>query len=110
MSNGRFRVVWFGEDSKGLPYGPEQVGFAGSLNAAKGLALAALSVGERELVAVGICDLARRGEEVARYRRFPPGRSRPEGVDCYKTREEDMAKGKGARLARTSVGGARREF
>lgn len=110
MSNGRFRVVWFGEDSKGLAYGPEQVGFAASLNAAKGLALAALSVGDKQLVAVGICDLSRLGTEVARYRRFPPGRSRPEGVDCHTTRDDDMKKGKGARLAKTGQGGSRRVY
>jgi hypothetical protein len=104
-----FHVVGYREERSGEITGPHLVRSVGSLTQARELCLACLWLESGQWCAVSVLDV--RWIEIARFRRFPPGRKKPEVVELESGGVEyEVRRGMGARLAFSSSGRKRRSF
>lgn len=106
-----FRVVGFKEVEQGVLDGPHLIRNVDSIGHARELCAAVLWFEADQWVAVAIMDLT--WHEVARFRRFPPGRKRPEyasGNEVVWGEKLGATKQRGARLADRGKGGRRKSF
>lgn len=114
LKNHAFLVVAYAEDSKGELSGPHPVHGTSTINRARELCSALLWLEKDKWSAVAI--VAREGfREVARFRRFPPGRIRDIRLNGVVLRDVDSpfaedANGRGPRLAISSDGGRQKSF
>lgn len=104
------RVVGYREESDGRVTGPHFMRRFSGLSDAKSFCLACLWIERDSWFAVSI--VLDDWSEVARFRRFPPGRKRPDedGTNLVWGEQVWRKKAKGARLALADGGGRRKSF
>ncbi len=105
-----YRVVGYREDAGGASVGPQPIRQFSNMSEAKSFALACLWFERDGWCAVAIC--RDDWSEVARYRRFPPGRLRPEKdlTEVVWGQVPWRKRTKGARLAIGGTGSRLKSF
>jgi len=103
-------IVGYREEADGSVSGPHRIRSCTSLDEGRSVCLACLWFERERWCAVGICRAD--WSEIVRYRRFPPGRKRPEeeGIDFVWGQQVRHKRTKGARLALADGGRRRKSF